>query len=61
MAAIAIFIFVFVWNDYLVGTVLATSLSASGSQISLAYLTQSLGAIAAMARLCSATRAMVRP
>ena len=25
MAAIAIFIFVFVWNDYLVGTVLATT------------------------------------
>jgi nucleoside transporter len=39
----------FVWGAWFVtmGTFLATDLSASGSQISLAYLTQSLGAIAA--------------
>ena len=39
----------FVWGAWFVtmGTFLASSLSASGSQISLAYLTQSLGAIAA--------------
>ncbi|MGV9796765.1 nucleoside permease [Mycobacterium sp. NPDC003449] len=39
----------FVWGAWFVtmGTFLATTLSASGSQISLAYLTQSLGAIAA--------------
>ena len=39
----------FVWGAWFVtmGTFLAGNLSASGSQISLAYLTQSLGAIAA--------------
>ena len=39
----------FVWGAWFVtmGTFLDTSLEASGSQISLAYLTQSLGAIAA--------------
>jgi nucleoside transporter len=39
----------FVWGAWFVtmGTFLASSLSASGSQISLAYLTQSLGAILA--------------
>ena len=39
----------FVWGAWFVtmGTFLARNLSASGSQISLAYLTQSLGAIAA--------------
>jgi nucleoside transporter len=39
----------FVWGAWFVtmGTFLARQLSASGSQISLAYLTQSLGAIAA--------------
>ncbi len=39
----------FVWGAWFVtlGTFLATSLDASGSQISLAYLTQSLGAIIA--------------
>jgi nucleoside transporter len=39
----------FIWGAWFVtmGTFLAKNLSASGSQISLAYLTQSLGAIAA--------------
>src|ERR671916_1114786 len=39
----------FIWGAWFVtmGTFLARSLEASGSQISLAYLTQSLGAIAA--------------
>jgi nucleoside transporter len=39
----------FIWGAWFVtmGTFLARNLSASGSQISLAYLTQSLGAIAA--------------
>jgi nucleoside transporter len=39
----------FIWGAWFVtmGTFLANNLSASGSQISLAYLTQSLGAIAA--------------
>jgi Nucleoside H+ symporter len=39
----------FVWGAWFVtmGTFLDANLSASGSQISLAYLTQSLGAIAA--------------
>ncbi|WP_274522750.1 hypothetical protein [Saccharothrix sp. ALI-22-I] len=39
----------FIWGAWFVtmGTFLAVSLAASGSQISLAYLTQSLGAIAA--------------
>jgi nucleoside transporter len=39
----------FIWGAWFVtmGTFLARSLQASGSQISLAYLTQSLGAIAA--------------
>ncbi len=39
----------FIWGAWFVtmGSFLARELSASGSQISLAYLTQSLGAIAA--------------
>ena len=39
----------FIWGAWFVtmGTFLARNLAASGSQISLAYLTQSLGAIAA--------------
>src|SRR3712207_2597695 len=39
----------FIWGAWFVtmGTFLAADLAASGSQISLAYLTQSLGAIAA--------------
>ena len=47
--SVMMFLEFFVWGAWFVtmGTFLATSLSASGSQISLAYLTQSLGAIAA--------------
>src|SRR5829696_4325486 len=47
--SLMMFLQFFVWGAWFVtmGTFLATSLEASGSQISLAYLTQSLGAIAA--------------
>jgi len=47
--SVMMFLEFFVWGAWFVtmGTFLATSLTASGSQISLAYLTQSLGAIAA--------------
>ncbi|MET0416392.1 MAG: nucleoside permease [Actinoplanes sp.] len=47
--SLMMFLEFFVWGAWFVtmATFLATSLSASGSQISLAYLTQSLGAIAA--------------
>src|SRR3954447_815515 len=47
--SLIMFLEFFVWGAWFVtmGTFLATDLSASGSQISLAYLTQSLGAIAA--------------
>ena len=47
--SLMMFLEFFVWGAWFVtmGTFLATSLEASGSQISLAYLTQSLGAIAA--------------
>ncbi|MFC7530228.1 nucleoside permease [Actinoplanes sp. GCM10030250] len=47
--SLMMFLQFFVWGAWFVtmGTYLDTSLTASGSQISLAYLTQSLGAIAA--------------
>ena len=47
--SVMMFLEFFVWGAWFVtmGTFLAANLSASGSQISLAYLTQSLGAIAA--------------
>ena len=47
--SLMMFLEFFVWGAWFVtmGTFLATSLKSSGSQISLAYLTQSLGAIAA--------------
>ena len=47
--SVMMFLEFFVWGAWFVtlGTYLAQSLSASGSQISLAYLTQSLGAIVA--------------
>ncbi|MFL5582781.1 MAG: MFS transporter, partial [Gemmatimonadaceae bacterium] len=47
--SVMMFLQFFVWGAWFVtmGTFLDTSLEASGSQISLAYLTQSLGAIAA--------------
>ena len=47
--SLMMFLEFFVWGAWFVtmGTFLANDLSASGSQISLAYLTQSLGAIAA--------------
>ena len=47
--SVMMFLEFFVWGAWFVtmGTFLANDLSASGSQISLAYLTQSLGAIAA--------------
>ena len=47
--SVMMFLQFFVWGAWFVtmGTFLAGGLSASGSQISLAYLTQSLGAIAA--------------
>src|SRR3954447_5198870 len=47
--SLIMFLEFFVWGAWFVtmGTFLDSSLSASGSQISLAYLTQSLGAIAA--------------
>jgi nucleoside transporter len=47
--SLMMFLEFFIWGAWFVtmGTFLATNLSASGSQISLAYLTQSLGAIAA--------------
>jgi len=47
--SVMMFLEFFVWGAWFVtmGTFLANNLSASGSQISLAYLTQSLGAIAA--------------
>ena len=47
--SLMMFLEFFIWGAWFVtmGTFLATDLSASGSQISLAYLTQSLGAIAA--------------
>jgi nucleoside transporter len=47
--SLMMFLEFFIWGAWFVtmGTFLATTLDASGSQISLAYLTQSLGAIAA--------------
>jgi nucleoside transporter len=47
--SLMMFLQFFIWGAWFVtmGTFLAADLSASGSQISLAYLTQSLGAIAA--------------
>ena len=47
--SLMMFLEFFIWGAWFVtmGTFLANNLSASGSQISLAYLTQSLGAIAA--------------
>ncbi len=47
--SVMMFLQFFVWGAWFVtmGTFLATDLSASGSEISLAYLTQSLGAILA--------------
>src|SRR5687767_11505894 len=47
--SLMMFLEFFIWGAWFVtmGTFLAADLSASGSQISLAYLTQSLGAIAA--------------
>jgi nucleoside transporter len=47
--SLMMFLEFFIWGAWFVtmGTFLAANLSASGSQISLAYLTQSLGAIAA--------------
>src|SRR5829696_6996377 len=47
--SLMMFLQFFVWGAWFVtmGTFLGVGLSASGSQISLAYLTQSLGAIAA--------------
>src|SRR5918995_5691789 len=47
--SLMMFLEFFVWGAWFVtmGTFLAGNLSASGTQISLAYLTQSLGAIAA--------------
>ena len=47
--SLMMFLEFFVWGAWFVtmGTFLDTSLSASATQISLAYLTQSLGAIAA--------------
>jgi hypothetical protein len=45
--SLMMFLQFFVWGAWFVtmGTFLGVGLSASGSQISLAYLTQSLGAI----------------
>jgi MFS family permease len=47
--SLMMFLEFFIWGAWFVtmGTFLARELSASGSQISLAYLTQSLGAILA--------------
>src|ERR687890_1770776 len=47
--SLMMFLQFFVWGAWFVtmGTFLGQGLAASGSQISLAYLTQSLGAIAA--------------